>query len=136
MYRPFYLPEHSALYLATDPISSESVFSGARNVFVCGALQDPVKMSALLGLESPFAPAAATGYRRTIERIDGEDIPFMVPDRDEPRSVLTGVVWLDLAKEAFDRIESLELEGGFRRRIAVEARIGEVEVTACTYVKK
>ena len=136
MYRPFYWPEYSALYLATGSISSESVFSGARNVFVCGALQDPVKMSALLGLEPPFAPAAATGYRRTIERIDGKDIPFMVPDRDDPRSVLTGVVWLDLAREAFDRIESLELEGGFRTRTAVEARIGEVEVTACTYVKK
>ena len=136
MYRPYYLPEYSALYLATGSISLESVFSGARNVFVCGALQDPVRMSALLGQEPPFAPAAATGYRRTIERIDGKDIPFMVPDRDDPRSVLTGIVWLDLASEAFDRIQSLELEGGLRTRITVEARIGEVEVTACTYVKK
>jgi hypothetical protein len=136
MYRPYYLPEYSALYLAAGSISSETVFSGPRNVFVCGVLQDPARMSALLGLEPPFAPAAVTGYRRETERIGGRDIPFMVTDRDDPRSVLTGVVWLDLALEAFERIESLELEGGLRTRIAVEARIGEARVTASTYVKK
>jgi len=136
MYRPFYLPEYSALYFATGSISGESVFSGACNVFVCGALQDPLEMSDLLGQEPPFAPAAATGYRRTIERIDGEDIPFMVFDRDDPRSVLTGVVWLDLARENLDRIESLELDRGFRKRITIEVRIGELKIAAYTYVKK
>jgi hypothetical protein len=30
----------------------------------------------------------------------------------------------------------LEFEGGLRTRTAVETRIGEVEVTACTSVKK
>ena len=136
MYRPFYSPESSALYFSTDSVSSQAVLAGDCNVFVCGALQDPGKMSALLGLEPPFAPAVATGYRRTVERIDGEDIPFMVPDPDDPRGVLTGVVWLDLARENFERIESLELDGGFRKRITVEARIGELKVTAYTYVKK
>ena len=136
MYRPIYSTECSALYFSTDSIDSGSVFLGAHNVFVCGALQDPVKMSALLGLAPPFAPAAATGYRRTVERIDGEDIPFMVPDEDAPRSLLTGVVWLDLTPASLEKIESLELAGGFRKRIAIGARIGELMVTAHTYVKK
>ena len=135
MYRSFYLAECSALYFSAEPISSESVFSGARNVFVCGALQDPVEMSALLGLEPPFAPAAATGYRRAVERIDGRDIPLMIPDREDPGSVLTGVVWLDLTAASLEKIELLELDGGFRARISIEARIGERKIPAYTYVR-
>jgi hypothetical protein len=136
MYRPFYSAENSALYFSADPVPSEGAFSGECNVFVCGALQDPVEMSALLNSEPRFAPGVATGYRRTVERVDGEDISFMVPDPGDPRSVLTGVVWLDLAKESLERIESLELEGGLRRRITIGARIGELEVAAYTYLKK
>jgi hypothetical protein len=136
MYRPFYSAECSALYFSTEPVSSEAVFSGACNVFVCGALQDPARMSALLGLEPPFAPAAATGYRRAVERIDGEDIPFMAPDREDPRNVLTGVVWLDLTTESLEKIESLELDGGFRRRVTIDVRIGELELAARTYLEK
>ena len=135
MHRPFYLPEYSALYFATGPISSKSVFSGARNVFVCGALQDPARMSALLGLEPPFAPAAATGYRRAVERIDGKDIPLMVSDHEDPGNVLTGIVWLDLSTASLEKIESLELDGGFRKRITIEARIGELKLPAYTYVR-
>jgi hypothetical protein len=136
MYRPVYSEEYSALYFSSDPVSSDGVFSGGSNVFVCGALQNPARMSALLGLEPPFAPAAASGYKRSVERIDGRGVPLMVPDEHDPRSVLTGVVWLDLAKASLDRIESLELEGGYRRRIAIEARIGELDLTAYTYVKR
>ena len=136
MHRPFYSPEYSALYFSKDSIPSDSVFSGTSNVFVCGALQDPVKMSDLLDSEPPFAPAVATGYRRTVERVKGEDVPFMVPDENDPRSILTGVVWLDLTKASLEKIESLELDRGFRKRIAIEARIGELKVTAYTYVKK
>jgi hypothetical protein len=136
MYRPFYLAECSALCFSSESISSESVFSGARNVFVCGALQDPLEMSALLGLEPPFAPAAATGYRRAVERIDGRDIPFMVPDPEDPGSLLTGIVWLDLAAASLEKIELLELAGGFRKRVTIEAQIGERRISAYTYVKK
>ena len=135
-YRPFYSPGYSALFFSTDPAASERVFSGACNVFVCGALQNPAEMSALLGLEPPFAPAVATGYRRSVERVDGREVPFMVDDAGDPRNVLTGVVWLDLTRENLERIESLELGGGFRERISIEARIGELKLTAYTYVKK
>jgi gamma-glutamylcyclotransferase (GGCT)/AIG2-like uncharacterized protein YtfP len=93
-------------------------------------------MLALLGSEPPFAPAAASGYNRSVERVDGREIPFMVSDDDDPRSVLTGVVWLDLTKESLDRIEALELDGGYRRRITIEVRIGELDLTAYTYVRK
>jgi gamma-glutamylcyclotransferase (GGCT)/AIG2-like uncharacterized protein YtfP len=136
MYRPVYSDEYSALYFSSGPSPSESVFSGGCNVFVCGALQNPARMSALLGFEAPFASAAASGYKRSVEAIDGREIPFMVPDEQDPRSVLLGVVWLDLEKASLDRIESLELDGGYRRRIAIEARIGELDLTAYTYVRK
>lgn len=136
MYKPAYSAQYSALYFATDPIPSESVFSAERNVFVCGALQDPLEMSSLLGLEPPFAPAVATGYRRAVERIDGKDIPFMASDERDPQSALTGVVWLGLSRESVEKIESLELEGGLRERITIQARIGELSLTAYTYIKR
>ena len=136
MYRPVYSDEYSALYFSSGPSPSDSVFSGGSNVFVCGALQDPARMSDLLGFEAPFAPAAAGGYRRSVASIDGREIPFMVPDEHDPRSVLTGIVWLDLAKANLDRIESLEFSGGHRRRISIEVRVGELDLTAYTYVRK
>ena len=136
MYAPIYSVQHSALYFSSDPARGESVFSGERNVFVCGALQDPAKMSGLLGLEPSFAPAATVGYRRTVERIVGKDVPFMVPDRDDPRGILTGIAWLDLTSASLEKIEALELEGGFRKRITVEVRAGELRLTAYTYVNR
>lgn len=136
MHRPFYAPEFSSLYFAAERLPAERVLSGIRNVFVCGALQDPVKMSALLGSEPAFAPAVATGYRRTVESIAGGEIPFMVPDREAPHGVLTGVVWLDLAERDLERIESLELDRGLRKRIRIEVRVGEREVGAFSYVKR
>lgn len=135
MYRPCYSAEHSALFFCTESISSGAAFSGARNVFVCGALQDPARMSVLLGLEPPFAPAVAVGYRRSVESIDGEEVPFMVPDLDDPHRVLSGVVWLDLTEAALEKIESLELDRALRRRIEIEVRIGELRLSAYTYVR-
>jgi hypothetical protein len=136
MYEPVYSVEHSALYFSTEPIPSERVFSRGHNVFVCGALQNPVTISAVVGLEPAFAPAVASGYRRSVERIGGEDIPLMVPDEREPGNVLTGVVWLGLSKESLEKIEALELGGGVRRRITIEVRVGELSLSAYTYVKK
>jgi hypothetical protein len=136
MYRPFYSPESSALYFSAHSVPPEAVFSGECNVFVCGALQNPVEMSGLLQSQPSFAPAVAVGYRRAVERVDKDDIPLMVPDEDDPRSVLTGVVWLDLTEESLEKIESLELSGGLRKRIAIQVRMGEVKVDAYTYVKR
>lgn len=136
MYQPVYSQEYSALYFSSDAASSDDVFSGGSRVFVCGALQEPARMSAILGLEPPFAPAVASGYKRSVERIGRREIPLMVPDEDDPRSVLTGVVWLDLARASLDRIESLELDGGYRTRIAIEVRTGELSLTAYTYVRR
>jgi hypothetical protein len=136
VYQPVYSDRYSALYFSSDPAASDRVFAGGCNVFVCGELQDPLEMSALLGSEPAFAPAVACGYRRSVERIDGREIPFMVPDEQDPRGVLTGVVWLDLTKESLDRIEVLELGGGYRKRIAIEVRVGELDLTAYTYVRK
>jgi hypothetical protein len=136
MYKPFYLPEYAALCFSADSFSSATAFSSGCKVFVCGALQDPAKMSALLGLEPPFAPAVATGYRRSVERTTGKNVPFMVADKRNPHAVLTGVVWLDLTRESLEKIESLELEGGLRRRATIEVRIGEGELAVYTYLKR
>jgi hypothetical protein len=136
VYRPFYSPEYSCLYFATEGLSAERIFSGSRNVFVCGALQDPAKISALLDAQPPFAPAVATGYERVVEPIGGEEIPFMVPGADHPHGVLTGVVWLDLSAEGVERIDSLELERGFRKKVPIEVRLGERTLAAFTYVKR
>jgi hypothetical protein len=136
MYEPIYSVQHSALYFSTEPIPPERAFSGGHNVFVCGALQNPATVSALLGLEPPFAPAVATGYRRSVDSIGGEEVPFMVADERDPRSVLTGVVWLCLSDASLDKIESLELDRGVRKRIGIEARVGELRLSAFTYIKK
>jgi hypothetical protein len=136
MYTASYSARYSALYFSSDSNRGESVFSGGRNVFVCGALQDPAEMTALLGLEPPFAPAATMGYRRTVERVDGKDVPFMVPDQEDPQSILTGVTWVDLSSASLEKIEGLELEGGFRKRITIEVRAGELRLPAYTYVRR
>jgi hypothetical protein len=136
MYRPVYSEQYSALFFSSDPAASDGVFSGGSNVFVCGALQNPARMSALLGMEAAFAPAAASGYRRSVECIDEREVPFMIPDEHDPGNVLTGVVWLELSKASLDRIESLELDGGHRKRITIEARVGELDLAAYTYVRR
>jgi hypothetical protein len=60
----------------------------------------------------------------------------MVPDERDSQSALTGVVWLGLARASLEKIESLELDRGIRQRIAIQARIGELRLTAHTYIKR
>ena len=134
MYEPHYLAEASALIFVDGPMKDKDYFGASLNAFVCGALQDPDRMAALLGRRAAFAPAVALGYRRSTETISGHRMPFMIPADEE--AVLTGVVWLDLNEEDLGRIEELELDGGHRRRITVDVRVGERTVEALTYVKR
>ncbi|MDP8257734.1 MAG: gamma-glutamylcyclotransferase family protein [Candidatus Alcyoniella australis] len=107
---------------------------GERHVFVCGALQNPEKLGALLGRSPAFAPAVVKGYQRGSETIGGVDVAFMLPSTD-PVAVLTGVVWLDLSEQDIELIEGLELAGDLRKRIVIEAVCGELRLKAFTYVK-
>jgi hypothetical protein len=105
-----------------------------RNVFVCGALQSPSKMVPLLGRRAPFAPAVARGYWHTSEKIKEKNIPFMVPS--DPQRVLTGVVWLDLTEQEVRKIETIELDGSFRKSVVIEIQVGDRTIEAITYIKK
>ncbi len=136
MYEPHYDADSWALYFVDGPPGDKDYFAGKINVFVCGSLQHPGRMSPLIGRSAPFAPAAARGFLRRWEKADGRDVPFMLPDPDDPGSVLTGIVWLDLSGEEVERIEEVELRAGLRKRIAVEVKVGERAVAAITYIRK
>jgi hypothetical protein len=135
MYEPRYAADFSALYFADGP-ATEDIFTAGTRVFVCGALQNPSKMQDLTGQTPAFAPACVAGYKRTTEILDGNKVPFMVPDENDPARILTGIVWLNLDQTTLDRIESLELGGGFRQRIEITAHVGEMNLTAYTYIRK
>ena len=102
---------------------------------MCGALQNPKKMTALLGRSAPFAPAAAAGYERTVEVICDQPIPLMAPSAD-PSRVLTGVVWFGLTDADLAAIETLELDGGHRQRVNIRVEVGTRSIEAFTYVRK
>lgn len=135
MYRPHYDAAAQALYFLPDGMEERGCLQGRRNVFVCGALQYPEKMNALLGREAPFAPAVVVGYKRGAALVGGTEHPFMVPSGGEPRRVLTGILWLNLSEAELARIETLELKGDMRRPITVEALLGERAVKAVTYIR-
>ena len=133
MYQPHYDAKNCAMFFVEGPLPGEDVFAGAINVFVCGALQNPAKMTPLIGRSPAFAPAVAIGFERTVMTIGGKRVPFMVRSAD-PATVLTGVVWLDLSESDLAAIESLELDGGLRERIAIDVKAGERVLKAFTYI--
>jgi gamma-glutamylcyclotransferase (GGCT)/AIG2-like uncharacterized protein YtfP len=135
MYEPRYAADISALYFTHGP-AVEDIFTRGFRVFVCGALQNPSKMRDVTGQPPAFAPASVAGFKRTTEILDGAEVPFMTPDGKDPTRILTGVVWLNLDQAALDRIESLELGGGYRRRIEITAHVGEMNLTAYTYIRE
>lgn len=135
MYRPYYDVASNALVFSADEKEASAILSGPGRVYVCGGLQNPDKMRSVLGRPAAFAPAVVTGYRAGhIEVIDGREIPFMIPA--DPAAVLPGVVWLDLSEQDIENIEKFELAGGHRRRITIQAQIGQKHLSAFTYIKK
>ena len=136
MYRPHYDAKINALYFLDEAVPETIPPQGGLNIFVCGGLQNPDKMVPLLGRSAPFAPAALKGYKRTSETVQGREIPFMVPDENDPGRVLTGVVWLDLTREERENIETFELAGGLRKREKVRITVGEATIDAMTYLKR
>ncbi len=136
MYKPYYDKDASTLVFIDGNDIRENYFYGRINVFVCGSLQNPEKMSSILGESVPFATAAVSGYKRSTEIIDGKEIPFMIPSTDEPWVILTGIVWLDLSDELLNRIESIELDGNYRHAVSIDVQAGERKLRAVTYIKK
>ena len=136
MYEAHYDGESWALLFVDGPRGEKDYLGGESNVFVCGGLQHPEKMAAILGRRAPFAPAVARGFRRAWLGEGSGRVSFMLDSPDEPQRILTGVVWLDLSEEEISRIESVELEGDLRKRIAIEVTVGERTLKAFTYVKR
>lgn len=134
IYKPHYDDKNRALVFLAGPADKEDYFGGKINVFVCGALQSPDKMTPLLGRNAPFVPAVAGGYWHTLQRIEGKEISFMV--KDDPRKMLTGIVWLDVTEEEVRGIEKFEFAGNFRKRAAIKVQIGDKVIQAITYVRR
>jgi hypothetical protein len=135
MYMPRYDPQRQCLYFVESGLESEQPLAGRKNVFVCGALQNPEKTAALIGRSAAFAPAFIIGFHRVSEKIGDGLVPFMILSENEAEA-LSGVVWLDLGDDEIAKIEELELRGGLRKRITVQARVGESAVEAASYIKK
>ncbi len=133
MYTPSYDAERNALYFVADPHENRDRFAGRINVFVCGGLQNPDKMAAVLGRAAAFAPAMARGFRHDRVNVNGRDMPFMLPA--EPTAALTGVVWLDLSADELAKIEAIELADNLRRRIDLAVHLGHSTLAAISYVK-
>jgi len=136
MYEPRYDAEHQAVYFVSDPQGDSAPFSRGLRAFVCGGMQNPEKMAGIIGRQAAFAPCCVQGYMRTSAVIDGDEIPFMAPDEQDPHSVLTGVVWLDLGQDELEKIEQFELGSGHRKRVEVRVLLGELRLNAYTYIRK
>jgi hypothetical protein len=134
VYRPLYdVPSRALLFIA-GPATKRDYLDGKINVFVCGALQSPDKMTPLLGRNAPFVPAVARGYWQTTIEVNGKRVPMMTEtDREH---LLTGVVWLDVTEEEVGKIEVFELAGNLRKRIAIDIQVGDKVVKAITYMKR
>ena len=109
--------------------------SSSRRVFVCGGLQNPVKMASVLGRARPFVPCAVTGFVRSVQNVDGAAVPFMQPDNSDPAPVMTGVAWLELSEEDARAIERFELAGGLRTAIDLVVTAGKETLRAVSYIR-
>lgn len=136
MYEPHYDPESYAVLFLPGPPEKVDYLDSGRNIFVCGSLQQPKKMAALVGREAAFAPAVALGYRRLWRKVEGRDVSFMEVDPQNPNRPLTGMVYVGLTDEEVAGVETYELEGGVRRRVTIEVFVGDRRVEALTYLNR
>lgn len=135
MHRIHYDAEGNTLVFLVPDADAEEVWRGKNNAFVCGALQNPEKMTELLGHPASFAPGLVYGYDHRLIPIDGKQVPLMLPDR-QPSRALSGVIWLNLAAADLAAIEALEMEGNYRTRVDIEVLVGHRRLSACTFVQK
>ncbi len=134
MYKPVYDSRSNVLIFVDDFVEKRDYLDGEINVFVCGALQDPDKMASLIERPAPFTPAVAAGFEHIDEEIDNAPVAFMIPS-ENPHTILTGILWLDLTPDELDRIETIELRGNLRQRSNIMVRVGGKTVDAITYMR-
>ncbi len=136
MLKSLYHPGIQTLIFFENSPPNDNRLREGTHVFVCGALQNPKKTGSLLGSVPSFTYGAVKGFHRGTEMINNREIPFMLPSEGDPDKVLTGIVWLDLSGDQLSKIEALELENNYRKRIRLPVQIGELQIEAFTYVKK
>lgn len=136
MYEPYYDEKARTLFFVEGKLEDKDYFGGIINVFVCGPLQDPNKMRALVGRSLPFAPAVTTGFVRRWEKVEGKDYFFMIFTPNRPENILTGVVWLDLTRDDLKKIEVFELRDNVRKRVTIKVQVGDRTIDAITFIKK
>ncbi|HPQ69428.1 MAG TPA: gamma-glutamylcyclotransferase [bacterium] len=130
MYQAHYDVDARALLFVDGEKNAGDYLTMGINVFVCGGLMNPVRMGGLIGRNAPFAPAIADGY--THRHVEAS--PFMLPD-DDPSAALLGVVYLGLSSAEVARVETLELDGGYRKQIPLEVRVGDRICPAISYTR-
>lgn len=135
MYEPYYDEKGRTLFFVDGKLEDKDYFGGMMNVFVCGLLQDPAKMKALVGRNLPFAPAVASGFVRRWEKVEDKNFFFMISTPDKPERVLTGIVWLDLTRDDVKKIEVFELRENVRRRVTIKVQTGDRFIDAITFIK-
>jgi hypothetical protein len=136
VHTPVYDEPANVLIFVAAGDGGRDLFADGARVFVCGSLQNPVKMAALVGREASFAPAIAVGFGWERQQVDGRAVQFMLPSPDEPERFLPGVVWLGLSEPERRAVEEFELADGLRRGVAVAVRVGLRAIEATTFVKK
>jgi len=134
MWIPRYDEESWSLLFVPGAADATPPWSDGVHVFVCAALQDPRRMQELTGRPLPFAPAQVRGFRRAMLDAGEGAMPFMLPSHDA-HAALAGTLFLGLSSEELGGVEAFELAGGLRRRIHVDARVGERALRAVSYVR-
>ena len=130
-----YDPDAWALVFAPTDQAPFQGWEEGYHVFLVAALQDPGRWPSLLGRQPAFAPALAYGFRRARLDVGGELLSFML-EADDPQRALSGTLLLGLSPAELERIDTVELAGGHRRRIELEVAVGERRVDAVSYLKR
>jgi hypothetical protein len=105
----------------------------AARVFVCGSLMDPKFVAGMLGHEIAMAPAVATGFSRGWGEADGKKFHFLREDAD---GMVPGVILLGLSEADIAKIEEFEQAPRVRRRADIKVIVGDITLSAHTYLKK
>lgn len=127
------IKEHFALVVRDESLPPGDYFSGENNIFVCGSLMNPEFIAEMLGRPAAGAFAVAMDYTRGYEETGGKKVHFMMP---QAGSVLPGMVWLNLSAEDVRRFEEFEQAPELRKRVNLKVRVGDLFLSAFTYLKK
>jgi len=106
--------------------------AGAVRVFVCGTLMDPAFVANMLGHKIAMAPAVARGFSRGWGEADGKKFHFL---KHDPEGMTPGVILLGLDDADIAKLEQFEQVPHIRHREDITVVVGDVTLSAHTYLK-